>query len=213
MNVNTREYWEQRFRTSDWAKKGGKIQSREHALRFSAHLEIPHDFTGSICDFGCAEGDAFPVYREYWPNAKLTGIDFASCAIELACKKYAGIGDFLIGSYLEVPKSDVIISAHTLEHLEHHIEIIRALRERCKFLFVIVPYKEDPIGSEHLRKYDENAYNDLALKKFKVCDGGWQYSGFNLIYQIYLKNLLRPLLGKKIARMPRQIVFAFNGNC
>lgn len=211
MNINTKDYWEKRFATRDWAQKGGEIQSYEHARRFVEHLGIPRDFSGTICDFGCAEGDAFPVYQATWPNAKLTGVDFASGAIERADEKYGDFATFLCGDNTMVPNSDVIISAHVFEHLENDVEVLNALLEKCATLFVIVPYKEKPLGAEHLRRYDETSYAHLSPERWKVCDAGWQLRGIDLFYQVHLKNLARPLFGRPIARMPRQIMFWFSG--
>lgn len=211
MNINTKDYWETRFSTQDWAQKGGNTQSLGHAQRFVEHLGIPRDFSGTICDFGCAEGDAFPVYQTTWPNAKLTGVDFAPRAVERAKGKYGNFSTFLCGDYTKVPNSDVIISAHTFEHLDNDVEVLHALLEKCANLFVIVPYRESPLGLEHLRGYDETSYAQIPPEGWSVCKAGWQLRSINLFYQVYLKNLARPLFGKPIARMPKQIVFRFSG--
>ena len=186
MSVNTQEYWDNRFRSEDWFRKGGHIQSYNHASKFIGALQVPTDFSGTICDFGCAEGDAFPLYRRQWPNATLKGVDFAEEAVRRAREKYGSIATFHPGSYEDIESSDIIICAHTVEHIENHRDVIQSLRNKSERLFIIVPYKENPIGKEHLRVYDENSYSDLSPRRYAILEAGWQYSGLFLLYKIHL---------------------------
>ena len=79
-NINTKDYWDSRFQSGDWATRGGRSQTENFARAQIKHLGIKSDFVGSICDFGCATGDAFPIYKHFFPNAKLIGVDFSSSA-------------------------------------------------------------------------------------------------------------------------------------
>lgn len=211
MNINTKEYWDKRFNTRDWSGKGGNIQSFSHAKYFVEQLQIPEKFSGVITDVGCAEGDAIPVYRKKWPAADLKGVDFAAGAIEKAKRRYGHLAEFYSGEFSDVRPSEIIISSHTFEHLENDIEALNTLRSKCNRLFIIVPYRESPIGPEHLRAYDECSYAAQNPKRSSVCGVGWQHSGGGLIYHIYLKNWLRPMFGKPLVRMGRQIIFEFDG--
>lgn len=211
MNINTREYWDERFSSKDWTRKGGNTQSYNHASKFLTALEIPNEFRGRICDFGCAEGDAFPLYRKYWRHAELIGVDFSAEAVKRARKKYGSIATFECGDHTDVKPCDVIICAHTIEHMENDLEVVQHLRHKSKQLFIIVPYKENPIGKEHLRTYDEESFSDLRPCRYQILDAGWQYAGLRLLYEVYLKNLARPLFGKKMVKCPKQIIFEFGG--
>lgn len=85
VNINSKEYWENRFITGDWEKSGGRKSTRLFALAQIDHIIIPRNYAGSVLDFGYGLGDVFAVYRKYFPNADLIGIDISEAAIEL-CK-------------------------------------------------------------------------------------------------------------------------------
>ncbi len=123
MNINTKEYWDKRFETGSWEKCGGREQSFNFARSQIEYLKIPHDIKGSIIDFGCGMGDAFPVYRKYFKEAKLTGIDFSASAIKKSKEKYGHIADFYVGDQFSVPETDIIIASNTFEHLSNDKEI------------------------------------------------------------------------------------------
>ena len=75
----------------------------------------PDSFDGSICDAGCAEGDALPIYRKAWSHATLTGVDFAKEGIERERQKYSQIASFHSCGFEDVPDCDVIIVSHVFE--------------------------------------------------------------------------------------------------
>lgn len=80
--VNSLEYWNSRFETSDWEDSSGREQSEyfaktamgmipEWLIRDAAKYEY------SLCDLGCAEGDAIPFLKECFPASEIVGADFA----------------------------------------------------------------------------------------------------------------------------------------
>ena len=209
--VNSREYWENRFRSFDWRNKGGDRQSFIHAKKYIRFLNIPKDFDGIICDFGCAEGDAFVVYKKYFPKAKLVGIDFSENAINFAKKKYGQLGEFVVGDATVVPKCDIIICSHIFEHIEDEDILFKILIKKCQRLFIIVPYKEEFGFEEHLRTYDEHHYDKYKPERIKICGAGFVMSGLDLIFNVYIKNIFRPFFGKKIIKEPQQIIYEFIG--
>ena len=84
-NINTKAYWDNRFK-ADWEKKSGRSQTADFAKDQIPYFDISSDFDGSILDFGCGLGDAIPIYKKSYPNAKLYGVDISSVGIE-KCKK------------------------------------------------------------------------------------------------------------------------------
>ncbi len=92
-NINTKEYWEKRF-LQDW-KKGGSFQTKKYAEENIKYLDIKTDFNGEILDFGCALGDAIPIYSNAFPNARLKGVDISEEAIKSCKNKYNKYADFL----------------------------------------------------------------------------------------------------------------------
>lgn len=210
-NINTKSYWDNRFVTGDWEAKLGRNQTREFAISQIKHLNISRDFKGTILDFGCGLGDAFPIYKETFPNARLIGLDISEEGVKKCKEIYSYIAEFICGDYRDVPKVDIIIASNVFKHLTDDISIAKNLLIKCRQLNIIVPYKEKIIsGSEHINTYDENYFHDLDKYEYKIfVSGGWSQYGVSLIYHLYLKNILRPLFGKPIAKRAKQIIFKF----
>lgn len=212
-NINTQDYWDRRFGTGDWKAKGGFSQTRAFAESQISHLGLPDDFSGILCDFGCGAGDAFPVYRKAYPNAKLIGVDFSAEAIRLCREKYSDIAEFIEGDYGTVPHCDVLITSNVLEHLDDDKTAVSVLLERCTTLFAIIPFEERNFCGEHLRAYDEQSFADLfPIRKVVFLSKGWSMFGVSLWYQVYLKNIARFLLGRPLVFQRTQIIFEFRGS-
>lgn len=165
-NINTKEYWDRRFSSGDWEEKGGRWETESFARSSIPYLEIAKDFEGTIIDFGCGLGDAMPVYKENFPQAKLIGVDISSSAIELCQTKYGSIATFMQGDYKVIPYSDVIITSNVFEHFSNDKVVAKSLLSKCKDLYIVVPYKEWPLHLEHVNTYDESYYSDLDLGKY-----------------------------------------------
>jgi len=209
--VNSKEYWDRRFHSLDWEKRGGNIQTINHARRYVPLLGVSRGFIGSICDFGCAEGDAFKIYRKYFPKATLIGVDFSAEAISKARERYGAFATFIIGDEKLVPSCDIIIASHVMEHLENDKDVILELRSKCTRLFIIVPFEEANTCEEHKRTYNLDTYNELKPKRTVLCKAGWTYSLAQQIFQIYIKNIARYLIFKKTIKEPKQIIFELDG--
>lgn len=171
ININTKQYWESRFKSGSW-NKSGQRQTREYANANVKHMELPFNFAGTLLDFGCAQGDAIPIYKEAFPNAKISGIDISDSAIETCQQRFGDIAGFISGDFTNISKKDVIIASHIMEHLSDDKNIVRDLLSKCKNLYVFVPYKEYPLYHEHVNYYDEKYYNDFdvnLIENFVVC--------------------------------------------
>lgn len=184
-NINTKEYWENRF-SKNW-KESGERQTTEYAKANVKCIPVNCDFEGTILDFGCAMGNAIPIYAQNFPKAKLIGFDISETAIKYCKKKYGTIADFYAGSIREIPLVNVIIASHVMEHITDDKAIIIELLKRCDDLFVFVPYKETPLYIEHVNYYSDSSYEELPMvekKVFKV-----QYKA-KVPYITFLKNLV-----------------------
>lgn len=213
ININTPTYWDQRFASGDWEQNRGRWQTASFAKEQVHLLRLPTTFDGSILDFGCGLGDALPVLRSRFPLATLIGVDHSEAAVIRCRETYGHIATFVRGGSASVPNVDVIIASNVLEHVTDDLATARALVPRCSELYIFVPYKEHPLCSEHVHYYDETSLS--ALKPLEVelfCAPGWSQYGLALWTDIYLKNLLRPLLGKPLAHRRKQIMFRIQGN-
>ncbi len=211
-NVNTKTYWDDRFGSGDWEKNSGFQQTRGFAEAQVGRFGLARTFDGVLCDFGCGAGDAIPVYRGGFPQANLIGIDFSEDAIRIAQKRFGGIAHFISGDVAKVPVADVIVASNVMEHLSNDVEVVEQLLTKCALLHVTVPYQEDPPVGEHLNSYDQDSFSSLRPTKIQTFPSrGWSQFGLQLWKDVYLKNLVRPLLGKRRARRALQVMFTFRG--
>lgn len=213
VNVNSRDYWNDRFGSGDWAAKGGSSQTQAFAKRQVTLFNVPNYWSGKLCDFGCGTGDAFPIYHQAYPNAKFIGVDFSKEAIRLCNEKYSSIADFVEGDCTAVPSCNLIIASNVLEHLHDDKQVVGRLLERCDRLFIVVPFRDHNVGGEHLRAYDEYSFDEFSpLRKKVFLVDGWSFFGGRFFYQIYIKNAARLLLGRPLVRQRKQILFELKGN-
>lgn len=211
--VNSESYWDWRFKSGDWVANGSREQTRSFALAQTKLFPIKKDFLGTLLNFGCALGDAFPVYRNQYPKATLVGVDFSSQAIDHCRKTYGQLATFYCASYEDCPTADVIVCSNVLEHLEDDLAVASTLQERCRLLLIVVPYREQYLIEEHVRSYDLEHYDSLGCVKTKVFAArGWSQFGFRQHWwEIRIKNVLRPLFGRRRLRRRLQILYVLKG--
>jgi len=135
--------------------------------------------------------------------------------IEQCKADFGDIAAFFSGTEHDVPEADTIISSNVFEHLSNDLEIARVLQSKCRQLFITVPYREplsNIVPCEHVNSYDRSSFSELGAEVCSIfVSKGWSEFGFPLFRDIYLKNLLRPFLGKAIVRRRRQIMFYIPG--
>ena len=213
VNINTRSYWEGRFSSGDWEEKQGRWQTQSFARGIIPQLHLEQDFEGTILDFGCGLGDAIPIYKAHFPKARFAGIDISQSAIDICRKRHGALASFMQGDYTSVSDVDVIISSGVFEHFTDDRKIAKHLLSKCKSLYIVVPYKEWPLFSEHVNTYDENYYSDVGQYDYQVFPcAGWSSFGMrDLWFQIYCKNIFRFLTGKPLRHRDLLILFHFQG--
>lgn len=214
-NINTKEYWDSRFKSSDWALKGGNNQSLNFAEEQVKHLPIDSSFTGKILDFGCAEGDAFPIYKKEYPNADLYGIDLSEFAINSATKRYGEFAQFLIGDdNLLVSKKlsfDIIICSNVFEHLSDYKDVLGNLLKISPIVIIVTPFNEylNPLilNNEHINSFDESTFLEFNSNYKIYVSKGWSEYGKELFIDIYIKNIFRLLSGRRLRKRAKQIMY------
>lgn len=208
-NINTKAYWEKRFQ-NDWEKRNGRKQTENFAKSQSKYFKFDSSFNGVILDFGCGLGDAMPVYKEFFPKAKLIGIDISTIAIAKCKEKYGDIAEFLAGDITIIPEVDIIIASNVLEHLDNDIEIAKKLLKNCNQLYVTVPYKEHPLSTEHINYYDEDYFSMIGSSESRIFySAGWTEYGARLI-KLRIMNLLRLFFRQPLKKRSQQIMFYFS---
>ena len=212
-NINTKQYWNKRFASGDWEQKRGRSQTTVFAMQQVRHLHLSREFSGALLDFGCGLGDAIPIYSEHFPKARLIGVDIAEAAIDKCKTDYGSLADFFTGDDSIVPAADVIIASNVFEHLSDDRGTASRLLEKCRDLFITVPYRENlPSSEEHVNRYDDDSFQEFETCCQQVfLSRGWSEYGVKLWIDIRMKNLFRPLLGRPTRRRSRQIMYHLKG--
>ena len=176
------------------------------------HLQLPADFAGVFLILVAGPGTRFRVYRAAWPKAKLMGVDFSADAIRLCTERYGQLAEFVCGGTGSVPRVDIVICSNVLEHVEDDAAVVTLLLKRCEKLYVVVPYQENPLSSEHVRSYDRGAFRPFHVTRTQVFKArGWTEVGLACIARIGLGNLWRRLRGQPMRRRRMQILFEIAG--
>jgi SAM-dependent methyltransferase len=213
-NINTTAYWDGRFGSGHWEAVGGRTQTSQFADAQLRRMRVPRTFSGTLLDFGCGLGDAFPVYRAAFPNAKLIGMDLSIAAIERCRAQFGHLAEFQQGDHTAVPSVDVIVTSNVLEHVSDPISVAHALRGRCQSLYIIVPFREWPRIEEHVHTFEVESFRDVGPHDTAVFSSpGWSQYGWKPLWlNIYLKNLIRPFVGREKVRRRLQIIYRFDCN-
>jgi SAM-dependent methyltransferase len=209
-NINNRAYWDNIFLSGGREEKRRKYQTENFARAQIQHLKIGNNFKGTLLEFGCGSGDAMPVHKENYPQAKLVGIDFSQAAIDKCREKYGSIAFFVHGDYDSVPNVDIIIASNVFEHLTDDHNIAKRFLCKCKQLYIIVPYMEFPLIPEHVNSYDEHYFSGVGKYEYKVFHCvGWSSGLRELWYRIFFKNIFRFIFKKPLHHRKMQIIYSF----
>ncbi len=156
-NVNSKNYWENRFLT-DWDKKQGPDQSRFFARVTIENLpdwfkRLVTNEKLSICDWGCAAGDGTDLLASCLGRALVSGVDLSPHAIKTANSRYSDL-KFMAEDWTtkqeSTEKFDAIFSSNTLEHFQNPFEILEQLAAHARqFIILTLPYRELERDSEH----------------------------------------------------------------
>lgn len=198
--INSQKYWDNRFGT-DWKDYSGNEQTKYFATILNETLpdwivrEI-NENRDNICDLGCAEGDALPIYRTKFLNAEIYGEDFSQQAIEIAKENYPEF-NYKVSNILkpeQEKKYEVVICSNVVEHFKDTYNVLKNICERAtKYAIILIPYRET-LGQieEHERVFHTkdipvNVENNfLIYAKSYQCDSIY-YPGEQMLL-IYAKN-------------------------
>lgn len=194
------EYWNNRFET-DWNDFGG-----DHQTIFFANTlcnMLPQWFIDevieegySVCDLGCADGDAVPIWNNFFKSTDICGEDFAENAIKNARTKYPEFM-YLVSDIMQPEgkrKYDVIISSNTVEHFKNTEEVLKNICMRSKkYTLIMLPYREDEsVTDEHEVKFHTNKIPQMidnnVLIYARTCLCNSQYYPGEQILLIYTKD-------------------------
>jgi glycosyltransferase involved in cell wall biosynthesis len=185
--VNSPAYWDSRFER-EWAQTQGCEQTQYFAgivldeLPLWLQNEIRENRL-SICDWGCAEGEAVASFRTAFPNSRVTGIDRSSNAIHKAVDKF-GAEHFTCHDVLTEPLSgsfDVLVVSNVLQYFQEPSHVLRTLGSHTERHLVVLAPIEDTTIATHIGP-------DFVLSFCKVIDCAqhavryWNGSQILLVY-------------------------------
>ncbi len=159
-SINSKSYWNAKFHSKDWERQQGKEQTL-----FYGQLAIDHmpdwlksyisTHTCSICDFGCALGQATQLLATTFHNSEVTGQDISESAIAEAKKLFPRLtfmSDDLLAS--SEKKYDIMFSSNTLEHFYNPHEVINQLAHHARqLLILLIPFYDDLKIEEHFYSF------------------------------------------------------------
>lgn len=149
-------------------------------LKVSSTLDEPGDIKGEVLDYGCGQGRWAGLLAKKFPNARITGIDISSKAIEKAGaanpkhKFYVFNGEkapFEEGSF------ELVFTFHVLEHvpdIKAAVSDIARLVKNGGYLCVIFPCGNDNSFEERIVRMIEEGRQNTAdgSKRFFYEDAG-----------------------------------------
>lgn len=200
MEINSVEYWNNRFET-DWNDFEGDKQTLFFANTLCNMLpqwlinEVREN-QYTVCDLGCADGDAIPVWNDLFKGCSICGEDFAESAIKNARKKYPEFM-YLVGDIMQPEgkrEYNVIISSNTVEHFQDTEAVLTNIcRRSSKYTIIMLPYREDEsLTEEHMVRFHTSripmVIEDNMLIYVKTCLCNSQYYPGEQILLIYSKK-------------------------
>ena len=129
---------------------------------FGEALRVSGAAAGRIIDFGSGTGNSIPFFRQYLPNATLTGADVSQRSLDIADARYPGAARHLRIDGERIPAEDNSFDAafsacvfHHIPHEQHAVwigELLRVVR---------------PGGT--LAIFEHNPYNPLTVRAVNTC--------------------------------------------
>lgn len=224
-NLNSKDWWNSFFTESGgWEKNTGRLQTRTFAECFNRVIDIP--LSGfSLLDAGCALGDALPVFKNKYPDAKLSGCDFSETGIARCQKQFGDISSFFTASIDSLNGEwDVIYCSNVLEHFPDPVDLADKMLGHCRILYLMLPYRELN-GEElltpatmnkngHMYSFFKDSFDGLIAKGsaktinafIDDCPKAWGWKLNKKIFHVlsairHFHNL------KSIFRFPKEIIF------
>jgi O-antigen biosynthesis protein len=157
--VNSEGFWDLLFMHT-WEARRGREQTAFFAKVALNHfpdwfMEELRSHSYSICDIGCALGDALPILGQAFPDSVISGIDFSQEAIVKA-KKFFPEYSFYAEDILQMSnRYDILFSSNTLEHFHDPFPILhKLLQQTNKYLVLLLPFQDDTGTDEHFFRFD-----------------------------------------------------------
>lgn len=205
-NINSMQYWDKRFE-SNWEI----MQGNEQTVFFTnIAVQLMPDWLKNqiiennltICDFGCAEGEAVDYLHNIF-RTDVCGMDFSGNAINRAHKKYPQYNFMksdITSEYNEQFRFDIGYISNVLEHITNPWNTAKNIMRYIKaYLIVLIPFRETMEIEEHCNRFDLNNIPinldscELIYAAYKDCSQVEKslYAGKQLLLVYSAKNINR----------------------
>lgn len=198
--VTSPDYWDIRFLT-DWENLRGRGQTAFFAEVILAHLpkRLKNEIKTnrySLCDAGCALGDAVHILAKAFPDSSITGIDFSTEAIIKAKRLYPHYS-FQIQDAFDLSETyDVIFSSNVLALYDDPFPVINRMLEKAnRYLILLLPFQCDTVTPENRFIFTSNHFPremgkfELVLAKEIDCSLTSQpYCSSKQVLVVYKRN-------------------------
>lgn len=158
--INSPGYWNKRF-SDDWIAKGGRRQTAFFAELCCRELpdwlvEEIRAGNSSIFDYGCALGDALPVWQRAFPRSTIRGGDIAQVGLGLARALHPDFAFVDLSALGESGKlADLVYCSNTLEHFANWRQLLHRLaRHAREYVLLVVPFEEEDRIDEHVFTFE-----------------------------------------------------------
>ena len=158
-DVNSKEYWEERFKDKNWDSNHGQEQTLFFAKLFYSLCpdwikEYLSKNSFRYLDAGCAEGDGAAFLSEHF-HGTFEGIDFSESAIEVAKNRFKDVTYTCMDINEIHGEWDVVYTSNVLEHFEKPFELLEKLCNVANnIVFMLVPFEENADFEEHFVKFE-----------------------------------------------------------
>lgn len=164
MEINSREYWEDKFASGRWKQlrcHHYNIDFYRYAVELAPWwlVEEIRSEAMSICDVCSAEGHGLPVLRAAFPENPLFGMDFSSSAIAHARAQFPDY-TFIVDDFMHTTHQyDVVFCSNTLEHFVDYEAAMRKMAGMAKrYLLLLVPFEEAKLKGEHVVLFNSESF-------------------------------------------------------
>lgn len=177
--INSKEYWDERFSAKSWDENDGMGQSLFFAKIAYAHMPdfLKRDMmrnAWTVVDIGCALGDGTAFLAKQFPSCHFLGQDFSPEAIRRAAEIYTNC-DFSVADITAgISKADIIFSSNTLEHLNNPFALMEQMCLAAdKYVIHLLPLNDSLDISEHI--------NVFSLDSFPVHMGNFYLESYSVV--------------------------------
>lgn len=168
MDINSKEYWDNRFETCSWEYMYGKEQTAYFAEILINNI-VPRVLyeTTSCLDWGCALGQLCEKWCNYTGTKDVVGYDFS----EIACLKGKELYPHIeFVSVVPKRKFDTLICSNMLEHVENWKDYLNRFTNMAeKYIVILVPYECD-VFDEHVVSFKKDVLPKEVNNFIKIQD-------------------------------------------